>query len=118
MRKRILSVVSTLGALPAIALAQPSIPTTGVPTTIDAFYGFACIASNWIFAFVLIIAVIFLLFGAVAFFTARGSEDQVANARRYVTFALVGVAIAVLAKSLIFVVGSFVGADPTGFFDC
>ena len=120
MRKRIAAISSTLLALPALALAQPQIPGqgSGVPEDISGFYSQACIASNWVFAFVLISAVVVLLFGAVAFFTARGNEDQVASARRYVTYALVGVAIAVLAKALVYVVGSFVGADPSGFFDC
>lgn len=89
-----------------------------VATDISEFYTIACEATNWVFAFVLIAGMITLLFGAVAFFTARGNEDQVASARRYVVYALVGIAIAILAKSLIYVVGSFVGADPTGFFDC
>ena len=96
---------------------MPVIPDDTV-NTIDGFYGLVCTASNWLFGFVLLFAVIVLLFGAISFFTARGNEDQVASARRYVTYALVGVAVAVLARSLVYVTGSFVGADPAGFFNC
>ena len=120
MRKLLPTSVATFFA-PAIALAQTPSPVgvpgtgTGVPEGIDAFYALICAASNWIFAFVLIVAVIVLLFGAIQFFTARGNEDQVADARRYITYALVGVAVAVLARALIFVVGNFIGlSDPSG----
>ena len=123
MRKKLFSISAVATALttPLLALAQPTIPDPGageVAASIDEFYTIVCTASNWIFGFVLLGAVIVLLFGAVAFFTARGNEDQVASARRYVTYALVGVAIAVLARALIYVVGSFVGADPAGFIAC
>ena len=118
MRKILTSI--TMFLAPAVALAQSSpvaVPGTGtgVPEGIDAFYTLICDASNWVFAFVLIVAVIVLLFGAVSFFTARGNEDQVGDARRYITYALVGVAVAVLARALIFVVGNFIGlSDPSG----
>ena len=96
-------------------MPEPAWSTIG---SIAEFYQLGCTATNWIFGFVLLMAVIVLLFGAVSFMTARGNEDQVASARRYVTYALVGVAVAVLAKSLVYVTGSFVGADPEGFFNC
>lgn len=105
--------------MPAIALAQSAPVTapgegTGVPVSISGFYTLACDASNWVFAFVLIIGVMAILGGAVAFLTSRGDEDQVASARRYVTYSLVGVAIAILARALIYVVGNFLGITDPG----
>ena len=116
--KKTIIILATLAivAMPMLASAQATIPE--VCADIECFYNIACTAIDWIFGFVLLGAVIVILFGAVSFFTARGNEDQVASARRYVTYALVGVAVAVLAKSLVYVVGSFVGADPSGFFQC
>ncbi|OHA50046.1 MAG: hypothetical protein A2991_01670 [Candidatus Terrybacteria bacterium RIFCSPLOWO2_01_FULL_58_14] len=121
--KRTAFIVTTLiFTAPLLALAGPSVvdvPDTGVPTTINNVYdNVLCPASNWLFAFVLVIAVIVLLMGAIMFFTAGGNEDQMATARRFLTYALVGVAVAVLAKSLIFVVGNFLGATSAGFFQC
>ena len=118
MRKILSSSIITFFA-PLVALAQAPVDVpgadSGVPEGIDEFYALVCDASNWVFAFVLIIAVVVLLFGAVSFFTARGNEDQVGDARRYITYALVGVAVAVLARALIFVVGNFIGlSDPSG----
>ena len=116
--------MSAAGAAALIALsaaAQPSIPEPEageVSASIPEFYSAACVASNWIFAFVLILGVIFILFGAFQFMASRGDEERVATARRSVTFTLVGISVAVLAKSLIYVVGNFLGADPTSFFEC
>ena len=105
--------------LPLAAFAQSSPVTppgdgSGVPVTIDRFYDLACEASNWIFAFVLIVGVIAILFGAVAFLTSRGDEDRVKDARRYVTYSLVGVSVAILARALIYVVGNFLGISDPG----
>lgn len=112
MRKLIPTSLLAFAPLAVFAQLPPvNVPGegSGVPTTILEFYGLMCTASNWLFAFVLVVAVIVLLFGAISFFTARGNEDQVGDARRYITYALVGVAVAVLSRALIFVVGSFVG---------
>ena len=116
--KKTIIILATLAivAMPMLASAQAQIPE--VCNDVQCFYDIACTAVDWIFGFVLLGAVIILLFGAVAFFTARGDEDKVSSARRYVTYALVGVAVAVLAKSLVYVVGSFVGAEPDSFFQC
>lgn len=111
----------TLGPLVALAQGPDSpvnVPESGVPTGIDEFYVLVCIASNWLFAFLIILAVIFLLYGAFLFFTAGGDETKVASARKNLIIALVGVAVAILAKSLILVVGTFIGVDTAGFFDC
>lgn len=104
----------------ALAVISPptEVPSTGVPTTILGFYDLVCAASNWFFAFVIVIAVFFLLYGAFKFFTAGGSEDAVAGARRYLAYALVGVAVAILARSLVMVVANFIGAPSTTFFGC
>lgn len=106
-------------AFPAVALAQG--PPTAVPTpvaSIGDFYGMACTAMNWIFSFLIIVAVITILLAALSFLTSGGQEDKIATARRFLIYALVGVAVAILARSLVNVTGSFIGADVGGFFDC
>ena len=109
---------------PVVALAQtPSpivIPGGGVPQEIGGFYGLLCALSNWIFAFLLIIAVVMILFAALKFLTAGGNDEAVAGARKNLTFALVGVAVALLARSLVYVVGNFIAGTtgPAGLFAC
>src|SRR3990167_9977021 len=76
---------------------------TGVPRTLQDLYTVICNASNWFFAFVMVIAVIAFLYGAILFFSTGGSEQQVSRARQVITYAVVGVAVAVLARSLIYI---------------
>ena len=56
---------------------------------------------NWFFIIVLIIAVMFLLYAGFLFITAGGDPDKVNTARQNVMYAMVGVAVAVLAKGIV-----------------
>jgi heme/copper-type cytochrome/quinol oxidase subunit 2 len=56
---------------------------------------------NWFFVIILIIAVIFLLFAGFLFITAGGDPDKVNTARQNVMYAMVGVAVAVLARGIV-----------------
>jgi len=66
--------------------------------------------TNWLFAILLIIAVIFIIIAAFQFVTAGGSEEQVNKARTHLTYALIGIGLAVLAKGLVALVRTIVGA--------
>ena len=116
--KRVSFVLPTLLGLPLAVFAQPATQEP-ILTTIDALYQLICVASNWLFSFIMVVAIIILLVGAIKFFTAGGSEDTVATARKYLTYALVGVAVAILARSLVLVVANFVGSSGSAsLFDC
>ena len=56
---------------------------------------------DWLFTILLIIAVIFLVIAAFSFVTASGDPDKVGKARRFVLYALIGVAVAVAARGLV-----------------
>lgn len=102
--------------VPLTAFAQVSVPDT-VQEAGD-LYDIVCTAANWLFSFVLVIAVITFLRGAVEFFGSGGNDQQVAQARKLIMWAVVGVIIAILARSLVLVVGNFLGADTGGLFEC
>ncbi|HOX30241.1 MAG TPA: pilin [Candidatus Paceibacterota bacterium] len=63
---------------------------------------------NWFFIIVLIIAVMFLLYAGFLFITAGGDPDKVNSARQNVMYAMVGVAVAVLAKGIVALVQGLV----------
>ena len=65
---------------------------------------------NWFFVIVLIVAVIFLLWAGFLFITAGGDPDKVNTARQNVMYAMVGVAVAVLAKGIVSLVQGLVAA--------
>lgn len=123
MAKRILTrLAPAFGLLPGVALAAPASDVAvpeGSIRVIGDVYATICHASNWFFAIVVLIAVFALLYGAIKFFTAGGNEDQSTIGRKYVTLSIVGIIVAVLAKSIVYVVGNFVTDLPgTGFFAC
>jgi len=49
-------------------------------------------------------SVIFLIFGAIQLLTAYGSEEKLGNAKKAVTFAIVGLAISLLAFAIVQIV--------------
>jgi len=52
---------------------------------------------NWFSGFVLVVAVLFILVAAWTFLTAGGNPDNIAKARQMLIYALIGIAVAVLA---------------------
>jgi hypothetical protein len=60
-----------------------------------------------IFTLLLILAVILILYAAYKYMTSAGEPEQIKSANRTLVFALVAVAVAVLTRSFIFVVGCF-----------
>ena len=65
-----------------------------------------------IFAYAIgVLAVIMLLYAAFLFLTQSGSEDGVANARKYLIYALVGVAVALLAFNAVAIAKSFLSSS-------
>ena len=70
-------------------------------------------------AFIGGIAVIMILYGAFQFLTAGGDAEKVKGARGTVTYAIIGVAIALLAFNLPAIVQSFlVGSGVAGITSC
>ncbi len=56
--------------------------------------------TNWIFMLLMALAVIFVLYGGFLIIAAGGSEERVLKGRSYIMWALVGFAVAILAKAL------------------
>lgn len=113
MKKIIYSIASAFGlAAPFIVGAQGQIPRynplsniTNVPQFIETIQKFA----NFVGMVLMGIAVIMILFAAFNFLTAAGNEDKIKSARNYLIFALVGVAVALLAFALPAVIGPLLG---------
>lgn len=56
---------------------------------------------NWLFSILLIVAVIYLIIAAYYFVIAQGDSDKISKARTMILYALIGVAVAFLAKGLV-----------------
>jgi uncharacterized membrane protein len=116
MKKLTTILLTGMQALPFLALAQ----TTGgsginavqpLPTGIHEFSGFLGILNtfiNWVFTILLILAVIFILMAAFKYLTAQGDAEKISGAHRMLIYAVVAIAVALLAQGLRFIVGELV----------
>lgn len=77
--------------------------TAAVFKTINDLYALLNTIAEWFYAFVLVLAVIAVLYGAFTYVTAAGDSEKLATARWIVIGALVGTAIATLARAVILI---------------
>ena len=79
---------------------------TCVFETSDAPCGLCCLVggiyfvADWIFAALILMVIIFVLWGAFEILTSAGSEDKFTYGRQRIMFAAIGFAAALLAKAI------------------
>ena len=71
-----------------------------IVTTADQLLSIITYVTNMIFTIVLALAIIFIIIAAFNFLTAGGSPEKIATARQMLIYALIGIAVALLAKSM------------------
>ncbi len=70
-------------------------------------------SGNWFLGIILALAVIFILYAAYNFLISGGDEEKVGAARRYLTYAVIAVAVAVLSMGIVYLVRVFLGDAGT-----
>ena len=110
MKKIILTtVLLVLFSVASVSLAQDIEPEApGLTVTLWGQGSILTKATNWFFGIVLTIAAIILIAAGFNYITAGGNEEKIRTAFNMVTSALIGVAIAVLAKGLVYLICNFV----------
>ncbi len=106
--------IAVVGALvlPLFAGAQPTLGTN--ITGYSDVTGIIGTVGNWMFGIILALAVIFILYAAFLYLTSGGDEEKVGTAKKYLVYAIIAVAVAVLSKGIVMVVQSFLpGGDVT-----
>jgi len=68
-------------------------------------------ALNWLFNIVIFISAIFIVVAGFTYVTSSGDETKVKRAMQTLIYALVGLAIAILAKTLVYVIFQFLGTS-------
>jgi len=129
----LLGILLVFGVLPLAISAQGEVPTqctmsknvgiTGCPGiggvcvySTTPLCGVCCLMNtiysiiDWIFVFLLAIAVIMIIMGAFSFVTAGGDPEKTMKARNYIMYAAIGIAVALLAKAVPAMVKMIVGA--------
>lgn len=96
------------GALDTSAPPQ-DFTNIGGPTSLWEVYCIFWNISNWILSFAIIIGAIMIIYGGIKYMTAGGQEEEVGTATDIIKWAIIGVAVAGLAWSLITIVGNVLG---------
>jgi len=64
---------------------------------------------NWVFGILMVISVAMILYAGFRYLTAAGDETKVKSAKKTLTYALIGVGIALLSKAIVLVIASILG---------
>ncbi len=107
-----ISVISLL-LLSNIAIGQvaniPGIAQTG-PTTVSGLVDVLRNVVRWIYVIFFIIAVMFILFAAFSYLTAGGEPEKLNKAKSQIIYAVVALAVALLAVGFEVIIRNFLGA--------
>ena len=111
----LLSLMTVLGVfvLPVVASAftVTLTPTPTEPPSIEPI-GLIRTIITWLFGFLIVVSVLMAMISAYLFVTAGGNPDQVGKARNFLMYALIGLAIGVLARGLVALVLQILGYTP------
>ena len=77
----------------------------GMCCMLDALYTI----TDWVFVILIAIVVLFIVWGAFTLVTAAGAPDKVSSGRNYIIYALIGLAVALLARALPSIVEALLG---------
>lgn len=109
--------------VPALAMAQTTITPPGsaagsggtVPTTsitsLQSILDDLCVVFAWMFYFLIVVAVIMVVYAAFKYLTAGGDPEKVKSAGGVLMYAAVAIGVALLAKAIPLVVSNFLGAS-------
>lgn len=122
MTKKTLRTVAELAvlALPALVFAQGNLPPApDIVTNTNDFFGLMKTVVNFLFALLIVLAVVFVILAAFKYLTAGGDPEKVKAANHQIMYAAIAVVIAVLARGVPRLVCSFIPgcviSQPGGF---
>jgi len=102
----VLPVVSFAAIFTPPGQGQPgTIPITGISNVYDTLDTIA----NYALGILIALAVVFIVYGAFQFLTSGGDEKKTGDARKLILYALVAVAVGLLAKGLVAAVRGIAG---------
>lgn len=114
IHKLVFGMVLVSLAFSFVALAQEDLPSgfeppLEVPTTGADLIGLITTAGNWVFAIFLAISLIYILLAAFQFITGGGEPEKISEARQKLIYAIIGIAIALVASGLDDIIRSVLG---------
>ena len=112
MKKAILPIlaISMLIAIPIFGLAaEEGMTPPDIKLELWGASGILTKALNWVFGIVVFVAAIMLIWAGFTYVTSAGDTEKMKKALNSLTYALIGIGVAVLAKGLVYMICVFVG---------
>jgi uncharacterized membrane protein len=78
--------------------------STGGPSDVAGLVAFLAKITSWLFFALIFMAIVFIIIGGFTYISSKGEAKAITTAKNYIIYALVGVAVGVLAKSLVLLV--------------
>ncbi len=95
--------------------ANLQLPDNPLPNGGNDIISIISIIANWVYSFLLVAAVIFILIAAFNYLTGAGNTEKISKAHKILIYAVVAVAIALLAKGIVVLISSLIVSTPVVF---
>ncbi len=96
-----------LASAPYVVFGQ----SVAAPTNIGGVWNLMCTFFGWFFMIIMFVAVVYIILAAYNYLTASGDAKKVEKANHMLLYAVIGVAVAVLARNIPKIAASIVGLD-------
>ena len=70
--------------------------------------------SGWILSFTGLIAILFIVYSGIQYITSAGNPDQIGNAKKTLTYAVIGLIVVILSYSIVKLTVNTFSANPGG----
>ncbi|MGC9968215.1 MAG: hypothetical protein ABSC29_00570 [Minisyncoccia bacterium] len=98
-----------------VFFAAGSVSAATMPTNIltnsDQVVAIFCVALDWMFWGLMVLAVVMFLVGGYIYATSGGSSEKVGQATKTLTYAAIAVVVALAARGVPILIGSFLGVS-------
>lgn len=101
--------------LPLQAFAQS---ITAPITSVQGIVNIMCKAFDYLFYGLIALSIVVVVIAAFNYVLANGDAEKVSKANKMILYAMIGIAVALLAKGIPLIVGSFFGVAASAIKSC
>lgn len=99
-----------LALVPMLALAAP---VTGAPQDITGLWAIIQKIMGWVMTIFFLVATVFILMAGFKYLTAGGDSGKIDEAKHMLTYAIVGIAVGLLAFAIPTIIAQFLNVTVT-----
>jgi hypothetical protein len=83
--------------------------TSGISGAVCCVFSSISLVVNWVFFFLIVVSVLIGVYGALEIVTSGGNAEKVESGRKFILYAIVGLVIAFLVRSIPFIAKTIIG---------